>query len=144
MNTIFHSKKITLKWIVAVCWILSGCATIDENHSALPPAPRPDYLVNEYTANYTYHSVETKEGPMGSTRVVLNVPKEDPILINWFRSEGDQPKPALIVSPILGGKNRIANHFAKYFSEHGYHSMVVHRPEDLKEDIYDAIALDKS
>ncbi|HOL93405.1 MAG TPA: hypothetical protein PLH79_03575 [bacterium] len=133
-------------------WCQGGCATIPSNPQAAALALRPAHHQLIYTSTRDW---TVQAGPMepDSRRVILtpadsapggNSPADDdPILLDYFPCPDHERHPGLLISPILGGRNRIANHFARYFARHGYHCAVVHRPKDLTRDIQSPEQLDE-
>ncbi len=63
----------------------------------------------------------------------VNLLEPHDIVIDHFAPTGKGPKPAVFVLPILGGKNKVANFFAKHFARKGIAALVVHRQEAYKD-----------
>ncbi|MGI6457243.1 MAG: hypothetical protein ACOX5R_16720 [bacterium] len=116
----------------------ASCSTIPYSsvHKSLTP---PDYLVDQYTPDQAWIAESREEIARGVWRVtfVPETPEDTslPIIADYFPASPYLPAPGILVSPILGGKNRVADHFARYFADRGYHCIVVHRPEDLKKKV---------
>ncbi|RJP18412.1 MAG: hypothetical protein C4527_29200 [Candidatus Omnitrophota bacterium] len=106
-----------------------------------PLQPPPDFAADyAYPANWS--AAPAEEQPKDCERFLIQLPdddpsKQNPILVDYYRCEGKGKRPGILVSPILGGRNRIASHFARFFSQRGYHCIVVHRPPDLTTEIAD-------
>ncbi|GIW73207.1 MAG: hypothetical protein KatS3mg102_2749 [Planctomycetota bacterium] len=50
-------------------------------------------------------------------------------VFDWFGARAAaRPAPAVVITPILGGDNAIANRMAGYLARRGLHGIVVHRP----------------
>ncbi len=138
--------------IGGLCLLQGGCATIPLNPHTAAPYPRPEVHQEIYSATREWTAAA---GPWESDhrRVTLtpaespvpgNPPGgEAPILMDYFPCPDNERHPGLLISPILGGRNRVADHFARYFARHGYHCAVVHRPKDLTRDIQSPGQLDE-
>ncbi|MCP4320717.1 MAG: prolyl oligopeptidase family serine peptidase [Alteromonadales bacterium] len=61
---------------------------------------------------------------------------EHDIIIDYYQQKEARKTPVIIVLPILGGNNKIASIFARYFAKHGYASVVVHRQKKYKKMQY--------
>jgi len=85
-------------------------------------------LINE-TSDYQLHQIT-----FPSQHNILNI--EHDIIIDYYQPKVASNSPVILVLPILGGKNKIASSFAKYFAEHGYASVVVHRQKKYKKIQY--------
>ncbi|MFB3787966.1 MAG: alpha/beta hydrolase family protein [bacterium] len=129
-----------------------GCASIPLNPHASAPSPRPEIHQAVFSAAREWTA---QPGPWESDRRrVTLIPDgaspggnlsggEAPILVDYFPCLDHQRHPGLLISPILGGRNRVADHFAQHFARHGYHCAVVHRPRDLTRDIQSPGQLDE-
>lgn len=87
-------------------------------------APKSSYAgfreeIQERTGDYTLHHI-TIDSYAG------------PIVIDYFR--GKKPSKSLVlVFPVLGGKNFIEKHFARYFVESGLDAAIVNRSNEFKD-----------
>ncbi len=131
-------------FLVGVWALISvGCASIGPDPGYRGPFPHPDDAAEAYhpNANWAESSRETMNG--GFERITLTAPdQDDSITMDYYRFSPNGRHPPILVSPIFGGKNRVASHFARYLSKRGYHCLVVHRPPDLKEGIDSPSALE--
>ncbi len=50
--------------------------------------------------------------------------------VDYYDLKGEEKTPLIVISPILGGKNTLAEMFAEYFAERGLACAIVHRPAD--------------
>lgn len=87
-------------------------------------APESSYAgfreeIQERTSDYTMHHI-TIDSYAG------------PIVIDYF--QGKKPSKSLVlVFPVLGGKNFIEKHFARYFVESGLDAAIVNRSNEFKD-----------
>lgn len=131
--------------LLALNGLLGACASVPPDSLYRGPFPRPDWVRNEFRDSTVWiASQQIKENYQEITLIPQNQenPGQTPIIMDFFRAAGDSPQPAILVSPILGGKNREATHFALYLSLRGYHCLVVHRPKDLTQDLKELQQLD--
>lgn len=114
---------------------LSGCFRLSGN-SWHPGAPeRPAAMERYYTP----------EKPYGDFREEIRKTTDDytwkhitidsyagPIVVDFF--QGKKPSDSLVlVFPVLGGKNFIENHMARYFVESGVDAAIVNRSNEFKD-----------
>ena len=53
--------------------------------------------------------------------------ENDDIHIDYYRAAGPGKFPAILISPVVGGKDPVARHFARTFARHGLHCAITHR-----------------
>ncbi len=53
------------------------------------------------------------------------------VRIDFYEQKAQEKLPLIIISPILGGGNDVAEMFAAFFARHGFHAAILHR-EKLK------------
>ncbi len=62
-------------------------------------------------------------------------PGEMQVIFEYYRARGgendDEPRPGLLVTPILGGNYTLSRYIARYFAEQGYHTALVLRDEKV-------------
>ena len=122
---------------VALCWMV-GCVHLSADRDYAGPTPLPDALVESFSYD---------GGPKEASREVLkttdhytvrrvrlesqaNLMDSHSVVIDYYDvgEHVDRAKvPAIVVLPILGGGNKIANRFAAYFADRGYAALIVHR-----------------
>lgn len=147
------SAKTTLVRLVsllAFCLAGAGCAHL----TAAPNYDGPRSLPGEFEAAYSYtrftgsvterileeRSTYTKRQiSFPSTHNIL--PGQRDILIDYYDLNGDGKKPIIMVLPILGGGNSVADSFARYFAKHGFSVALVHRDKG-KEFLDDLASID--
>jgi len=115
-----------------------GCVHLRGDRDYAGPTPLPDALVESFS--YDGDPTETAREVLKTTdrytvrRVRLesqvNLMDSHPVVIDYYDvgAQVDRAKvPAIVVLPILGGGNKIANLFAAYFADRGYGALIVHR-----------------
>ena len=164
MNNDIRPSIFYLMTIIILCLMQTQCATISANKPFRAPITRPEWIEKEFTNTLTW--ADKSEQNNGFKRITLELrdaseqvltdsdnEMNNPIILDYYRCSSLKPQPALLISPILGGKNWVASHFARYFSKHGYHCIVVHRPKDitkntttleqLQKKLHDAVIRDR-
>jgi dienelactone hydrolase len=70
-------------------------------------------------------------------------PGYPPVKLTYYAQRDiGQPAPAILILPIMGGRTYpLESFFARGFVHHGYHALVVHRP-DIKDEIRDLEDID--
>ncbi|MEW6234106.1 MAG: prolyl oligopeptidase family serine peptidase [Candidatus Omnitrophota bacterium] len=116
--------------------LFANCATIRLDSHYTGPAPRSESLCSEFAVPASWSVKRAERKAEGFERLAIDWPdresSEQPLLImDYYPSSQPGLHPGILISPILGGENRIASHFARYLSERGYHSLVVHRPPEF-------------
>ncbi len=127
------------------------CASIAQDPLYRGPFPRPEWALEAYKEPNSWKAKVEPGAECQQITLIFgdassfqdsNHPVQAPIIMDYYRSSDNAKHPAILVSPILGGKNRVATHFARYLSQRGYHCLVVHRPKDLTSDLIDLQQLD--
>jgi len=127
-------------------WILGGCATIARDPFYQGPYQRPDEWAESFAYSIPWTPKQEDKG--GYYQIVLERKSdsqtlEKQIVMDYYPCKDSERGPAILISPILGGKNEVASHFARYFSRRGYHCLIVHRPKDLTRDLETIQQLDR-
>ena len=120
---------------------LSGCAIIAQNPNYTGPTERPAWIEQYYKDPGTYRDVTAyllqRDQELAITRYVMQTDAGE-VVIDYFQSAHPpaQPDPDLIlVFPLLGGSNIIANYFADYFARRGFETALVNRSDDFKNPV---------
>lgn len=141
MNAIFTQAPLRIglrsyidALLILVITAVSGCFSIPQDPTYRGPTPRPSALDAYYDRGRSYLSSERYplryEGSIPVDRISLESDVGE-ILIDYFKS--DQENDALVlVFPVLGGKNIIADYFAWYMAQHGIDAAVILRDDTFK------------
>ena len=131
-----HSKICQLFLIALLLFSISSCA----HFSADPDSSEPPSLPKEIEASYAYHKYQgdyknkllSKNSHYTLQRFTF--PSNDniqslqhDITIDYYAINSAKKVPIILVLPIFGGANNIASTFARYFTEHGFATAIVHR-----------------
>lgn len=121
--------------VLMLSLLLQGCFTIPLDPAYKGPPTRPAEF-DEY-----YSTAET----VPSSRIELVGEKErfskykitiesslDPIVIDYFKRPEENDR-LVIVFPVLGGSNTIAEYFARYFARNGFDTAIIHRNDSFKK-----------
>jgi hypothetical protein len=132
--------------VLAFCLAVVGCG----REGADPDYSGPKSLPEELKAAYSYPRFTgpvteriLKERTTYTKRQISfpsahNIlPGQHDILIDYYDLKGDGKKPVILVLPILGGGNSVADSFARYFVQHGFSAALVHRQK--QKDIGDGL-----
>lgn len=145
------SVSVSFRWlnfvINCVPVLLAGCATVgmDEAYRGAQERQVESIALFQYPHQWEVLSNDTYNG--GRKRIEITWPgreekQQSPLVLDYYPCESGGYHPGLLISPIMGGSNKIAEHFAVYLSKRGYHCMVVHRPPDFFEGIEDPKVID--
>ena len=145
MKNRFHVGLFRTILSAACLSMFSGCAMISQNKLYQGPFERPDWLEDGFDNSLDW--IPSTEEKNGFQQITLSSRVDgqgfqSTVVMDYYRCDEPGKRPAILVSPILGGKNRVSSHFARYLSKRGFHCMVVHRPKDLTNDLNDLQQLD--
>lgn len=128
---------------LALIAALTGCAVhYTTDRDLRSPQPVPDAVAAEFAypktdVMYSETLLEDKDAyivrriEFESTHNVIPVPHT--IRMDYYALKDFKKAPVIMVLPILGGRNVIAEIFARYFVENGYAAVIVHRQQEYKE-----------
>jgi hypothetical protein len=118
-----------------LCTVLSGCFRLSGN-SSYPGAPeRPEAMERYYKPERPYggfrEEIEKTTDEYTLKRITIES-YAGPIVVDYF--QGTTPSDALVlVFPVLGGKNFIEKHIARYLVESGIDAAIVNRSNEFKD-----------
>ncbi|MBN2327569.1 MAG: hypothetical protein JXR73_10485, partial [Candidatus Omnitrophica bacterium] len=128
--------RIFSVYVLLTLFLTARCATVARDPDYQGPFERPPRHQELFTTQTIWDAAVKKNGDYEEVFLTPRDPSaQPPIVMDFYRAPGEGKRPALLISPILGGKNRVASHFARYFSRRGYHGLIVHRPKDLTRDL---------
>ena len=115
--------------------IVSGCFRISGR--TLPNAipERPEAMQRYYAPRESYgsHREEIRERTKSYTLRHITIDSyAGPIIIDYYQGS-KRSNSLVLVFPVLGGKNFIENHFARYFAESGLDAAIVNRNNEFKD-----------
>jgi predicted alpha/beta-fold hydrolase len=102
----------------------------------LTPALENAYACPPFTGTYDERIIDRQPQftirriTFPSTRRII---ASGPITVDYYDVDARDKVPVIMVLPILGGKNKIARIFARYFAANGYAAVIVHRQKKYKD-----------
>ena len=136
--------------LLAVIPLVSGCLHHPMQKPARDPAPLPAAFQNDEPRPETLPIVVGQQilktnGNCVVSEIDLQAgkPGYPPVKMTYYaQCNLKAPAPAILILPIMGGRTYpLETFFAKGFVHHGYHALVVHRP-DIKDEIRDLEDID--
>lgn len=128
-------RAVYLAGAVPLLLCLGGCfRIIGGNHGT--PQQRPASMLEYYkpTASFGNYREELQEET--DTYLHKHITIESyagPLTVEYFQRKGQRSESLVFVFPVLGGKNFIEKHIAKYFVEAGIDSAIVTRSNEFKD-----------
>jgi hypothetical protein len=135
MIELFIKRASAAAVLCFVCVLCSGCFRLSGNSSYAGPPERPQEMDRYYRPERPYGSfreeIERAERDYTHKRITIDS-YAGPIVVDFF--QGKQPTDSLVlVFPVLGGKNFIEKHFARYLVESGIDAAIVNRSNEFKD-----------
>ena len=138
-------------YFLSLVFLFTSCAHYSLNKKYSGPKDIPDEVLKYYSyektslkyssriikekEKYTIKRIEITSPFLGPVYSTMAAPKESVIIIDYYDIKGDKKTPVILVLPILGGNNKIANFFSSYFADHGLACLIVHRDEKQKDEV---------
>ena len=131
MNVRKIISRVTIGLLVL---LTTGCASFPQGVHYYGPPQRPlsvetYYKVKDDSVTYSNTVVRTEKD------FTLNRMHMDtylgPCVVDYFQRH-EVSENIILVFPILGGKNALADYFAEYFADRGFDTAIVHRNNDFK------------
>ena len=114
---------------------LAGCFRVSRDHLYDGPPPRPEAMERYYAPEQSYTSYREEieaATPKYTIKHIIVDSYAGPIVIDYFQTP-KQSDSLVLVFPVLGGKNFIERHMAKYFAEAGFDAAIVNRSNEFKD-----------
>lgn len=114
---------------------ISGCVALDQGRGYLGPKPRTAELEQYYTKGRSYLSFSEQVAQRSSGFQVKRISiasDAGQITIDYFQRNKINDD-LILVFPLLGGKNMVADYFAAFFADRGFDTAIVHRVDDFKK-----------
>lgn len=107
------------------------------------PGPKPlpflvqkDFDYIKFTGDYSSEILEeTDRFTISQIRFTPSfniIDLDHDIIMDYYAIKNKAKAPVILVLPIFGGSNYFANTFARYFADHGFSSLIVHRQKRYK------------
>lgn len=121
--------------LLVTSWSSSGCFRLSANSSYAGPPARPTEMDTYYRPLKPYGSFreEILQTTADYTHKHVTIDSyAGPIIVDFF--QGKKATDSLVlVFPVLGGKNFIEKHFARYLVESGVDAAIVNRSNEFKD-----------
>ncbi len=123
--------------MITVASVFSGCYSIRLDPKYIAPPERPAEIETYYSKGdsyrkYTSEIVSQKDGFTINRYTILS--HLAPITVDFYERPEKSDK-LILVFPVLGGKNIIADYFARHFARRGFDTAVVHRNNAFKNPV---------
>lgn len=120
--------------LIAIC--CSGCVFYPRDLNYQGPPTRPPELLDYYARQGGKYRAEEKllrqTSRYNLKRITLYSTAHGMAVIDFFQKKKTSNE-LILVFPILGGSNNIADYFAEYFAQHGFDAAVIHRNGEFKD-----------
>lgn len=135
----FFSVSMT-RLVARICALFAllhtgGCFRVSRDHLYDGPPPRPAAMERYYAPEQSYTGYREeieKATPKFTIKHITVESYAGPIVIDYFQTP-KQSDALVLVFPVLGGKNFIERHMAKYFAEAGFDAAIVNRSNEFKD-----------
>lgn len=131
----FFRSSVSYLFLFISLLSLCSCAFLpgDSNYSG--PEARPALLDTYYDRGSSYSSFTVEPLPgaeqYNGRRFIIQTQYGE-TKVDLFQAE-EKSDDLVFVFPVLGGKNDIVDHFAKYFARRGFDAAVIHRDSSFKD-----------
>ena len=116
--------------------LFTGCYSASLKPDYAGPAERPATINEYYDTSCFYQSVNKEivreERDFKVERIKIAT-EHGEIVVDYFKND-KRSDDLVLVFPIMGGKNILANYFAEYFVEDGIDAAVIHRDTAFKNE----------
>ncbi len=132
VNPLLGVRRMLLGSMVAC---LSGCFMITGGGAA-KPLERPASMLEYYkpSASFGDYREELQYETDAYLHKHITIESEaGPVTVEYFQNKGARSDSLVFVFPVLGGKNFIEKHIAKYFVEAGIDAAIVTRSNEFKD-----------
>ncbi len=120
---------------VILVLFLSGCFRLSGNSFYKGPPERPQTMDEYYTPERSYtgfrEEIEQVTDSYTHKRITIDS-YAGPIQVDYFQGKVRSDS-LVLVFPVLGGKNFIEKHMARYFVESGLDAAIVNRSNEFKD-----------
>lgn len=122
-------------FLISFFILSSSCAFVPQSSKYKGPTARPAELEEYYTKTAGYDSFKEESIRKKTDYQVkkINVQtKLGEISIDYYQ-QNEKNDNLILVFPVLGGKNIIADYFAEYFAKQGYDTAIINRNNEFKD-----------
>jgi hypothetical protein len=115
--------------------LISGCFRVSGDSWYKGPPARPAAMEEYYKATAAYGNFRTEIVQDTDLYTLKHITIESyagPIVVDYFEGR-EKTDHLVLVFPVLGGKNFIEKHIAKYLVESGFDAAIVNRSNEFKD-----------
>lgn len=130
-----RSPYLLQAFALSLSLCFSACFRISGNSVYEGPPVRPVAMEQYYAPEHSYESFREEIKSSTKQYTIKHITIESyagPIVVDYFQTQ-ERSESLVLVFPVLGGKNVIENHIAKYFAESGFDAAIVHRNNEFKD-----------
>jgi hypothetical protein len=121
--------------IFTIALTLSGCFRLSGNSWYEGPPSRPEAMETYYKPERSYgafrEEIEKTTDRYTHKRISIDS-YAGPIVVDYFQA-AERSDSLVLVFPVLGGKNFIEKHIARYLVESGFDAAIVNRSNEFKD-----------
>ncbi len=129
------SKVLFVLTALTVCWGTTGCFRLSSDSWYQGAPARPEAMEAYYKPEKSYGTFREEIEKVTDDYTLKHITVDSyagPIVIDFF--QGTKPSDSLVlVFPVLGGKNFIEKHIARYLVESGFDAAIVNRSNEFKD-----------
>lgn len=134
VNWLYSIRRAQIVLFVIIAISNFGCYSTRLNSHYHGPQIRPPQIEEYYDRSGSYSAYEERvlrsEKKYTLKEITLQT-KFGPTVVHYFARK-KKSDDLILVFPLLGGKNIIADYFADYFAERGFDAAIVKRNDDFK------------
>ncbi len=128
-------RKLPQLGVITLVVLLSGCFRLSGNSWYEGPPTRPVAMEDYYKPERSYGSFREeieKTTPRYTHKRISIDSYAGPIVVDYFQAS-ERSDSMVLVFPVLGGKNFIEKHIARYLVESGFDAAIVNRSNEFKD-----------
>lgn len=121
--------------VCVACLLFSGCVRLSGNSWYTGPPARPTSMQEYYRAEASYAGFREQIEKSTKQYTLKHITIDSyagPIVIDYFQ-RSEKSNSLVLVFPVLGGKNFIEKHIARYLAESGFDAAIVNRSNEFKD-----------
>lgn len=124
-----------LALLLSLAVTLSGCFRVSGDAWYAGPPERPEAMEAYYKPASSYGNFREEIVQTTDTYTLKHITIESyagPILVDYFQGK-EKSDSLILVFPVLGGRNFIEKHIARYMVESGFDAAIINRSNEFKD-----------